>query len=318
MGTAFFARLFFCFVAATPAWSSPLAKNDRCSSLDIDIYDPVQYALARFHAMPASLRKVVQQGTLGKRDLHELGGSGSFNATTKLVVRSHPASLKFMNTIPVAELAIGTPPQFMKVMLDTGAEDLVVPVKGCNRCKYETFDPSLSESYLMVEEPFRTEYGDGCVTTGTAAVDVVSIGGRVVPDQPFGAVSDVSETFQTDLWSGLLGLGISTPGPDDNPSFFEELRRRGSLNADDYFFTLSLAESTAIRDRLKFGVLDEQLFQPPINYHPLMPLPPNTPEPQWWTIKSDGFFLDGNQVTRPFIALLDTGTLLVDHLWSQR
>merc|ERR1712196_336825 len=95
----------------------------------------------------------------------------------------HTISLTdYFNNQYVGSLEIGTPPQKLTVVFDTGSSDLWLPAKKCGaKCgKHDTFDGSKSSTYEQVMNPhgtpaaFEVDYGSGRVT-GAQARDTVTL-----------------------------------------------------------------------------------------------------------------------------------------------
>ncbi|CAM9376205.1 unnamed protein product, partial [Discosporangium mesarthrocarpum] len=100
----------------------------------------------------------------------------------------------YYNNQYVGMLGIGTPPQALSVVLDTGSSDLWVPGQGCTACgNHATFDSSRSSTFRPVytsegkERPFEVDYGSGDVL-GVVAVEDVELAGLLLQDVTFGQV----------------------------------------------------------------------------------------------------------------------------------
>ncbi len=101
----------------------------------------------------------------------------------------------YFNNQYVGSLEIGTPPQKLTVVFDTGSSDLWLPAKKCGaKCgKHDTFDGSKSSTYEQVMNPhgtpaaFEVDYGSGRVT-GAQARDTVTVGGLKIEKVKFGEV----------------------------------------------------------------------------------------------------------------------------------
>lgn len=157
-----------------------------------------------------------------------------------------------------AHIALGSPPQNLTVLLDTGSSDLWVlsdnvtclpkgyqaadSWNGVNCSNGGLFDSSVSSSFRLnasanaayhpgngnskksaTSWPFQISYGDSSAANGLWASDTVSIGGVSVADFDFGYAQNAS--------SGLAVLGIGPAGneasTDENPSWtYENLPRK--------------------------------------------------------------------------------------------
>merc|ERR1719336_2729610 len=112
----------------------------------------------------------------------------------------------------VTDIYLGTPPQKLSCLLDTGSSDLWVPSMRCQACDTpnlfnadasQTFRP-LYDSY---GQPVSTSitYGSGTIT-GYYVHDSLTFGSVNVPDQSLIIVED-AHLPQTNSWDGICGLG---------------------------------------------------------------------------------------------------------------
>lgn len=115
----------------------------------------------------------------------------------------------------VATIALGTPPQQLKCLVDTGSADLWVPSKRCGNCGGQhhffadtssTFAPKY---YETVKGPrpkiYQVTYGSGMVT-GFGVQDTFSFGSWKVKNQSFIIVED-QDLPPSMPWDGIFGLG---------------------------------------------------------------------------------------------------------------
>lgn len=143
--------------------------------------------------------------------LGNLKGSSSERKEEQGVV---PTSLS-RNYALVAEISLGTPPQRLKCLLDTGSADLWVPSMRCRSCRTQnvftaqaskTFRPEWITNYRgreAREESIR--YGSGQIA-GYAVHDKLSFGSVSIEDQAFLIVED-AELPTSRAWDGICGLG---------------------------------------------------------------------------------------------------------------
>lgn len=113
----------------------------------------------------------------------------------------------------IAEIALGTPPQTMKCLIDTGSSDLWVPSKRCKRCNTANhFDADASSTFFAelahtrrgdAPKQVELDYGSGSVL-GFIVHDDLQFGSVEVEHQTFIIVEDVA--LPPSGWDGICGL----------------------------------------------------------------------------------------------------------------
>mmetsp|Transcript_172543 Transcript_172543/g.553149 ORF Transcript_172543/g.553149 Transcript_172543/m.553149 type:complete len:754 (+) Transcript_172543:151-2412(+) len=115
----------------------------------------------------------------------------------------------------IASISVGTPPQQMHCLLDTGSSDLWVPSKRCRSCENERhFHADLSSTFVPRLRstpdgdrpvPLHITYGSGEIV-GFPVQDTVSIGSVKLPNQSFVIVEEAALPPHR-TWDGICGLG---------------------------------------------------------------------------------------------------------------
>eukprot|EP00933_Yihiella_yeosuensis_P050722 TRINITY_DN48519_c0_g1_i1.p1 TRINITY_DN48519_c0_g1~~TRINITY_DN48519_c0_g1_i1.p1 ORF type:complete len:653 (+),score=115.39 TRINITY_DN48519_c0_g1_i1:281-1960(+) len=134
----------------------------------------------------------------------------------------------------VAQVSVGTPPQELTVLLDSGSSDIWLPSRGCNGCGSSgTFDVLASTTAKVLPAPPGKQVStrlDGSRTVSARVVqDTIVIAGITLPHQTF-LVADQSKDSQNDGahmkgFDGVIGLG--TPELVDGPAFCDALAAAG-------------------------------------------------------------------------------------------
>eukprot|EP00931_Biecheleriopsis_adriatica_P105544 TRINITY_DN8010_c0_g1_i1.p1 TRINITY_DN8010_c0_g1~~TRINITY_DN8010_c0_g1_i1.p1 ORF type:complete len:680 (+),score=129.12 TRINITY_DN8010_c0_g1_i1:50-2041(+) len=134
----------------------------------------------------------------------------------------------------VAPISIGTPPQQMRCLLDTGSSDLWVPSKRCRTCsgdnlfhadRSSTFSPDLVQT-TQGKRPVATKvsYGSGDIV-GYKVQDTLHFGGVEIKNQSFIIVEDAALPNDRS-WDGICGLGWKGLSELGNP-LYERMRQQG-------------------------------------------------------------------------------------------
>lgn len=90
-------------------------------------------------------------------------------------------------------IAIGSPPQTINVIFDTGSANLWAPASNCSNCGalHKKYDSSKSSTYVANGSIFDIQYGSGPVS-GFLSADTVSVGAVEVLRTTFAEITDVS------------------------------------------------------------------------------------------------------------------------------
>lgn len=106
--------------------------------------------------------------------------------------------------ITAVNLGVGTPPQNMIFILDSGSSDLWVPQTNSALCRNAnqqcsgtpfvtgSFDPAKSTSLMTVQQngPFFTNYVNGVSINGTFITETIQLGGKAVVNSQIGLGTD--------------------------------------------------------------------------------------------------------------------------------
>ncbi|RDL37557.1 Aspartic proteinase [Venustampulla echinocandica] len=117
----------------------------------------------------------------------------------------------------LAPIQIGTPPQTLNLDFDTGSADLWVwstelPSSITQQSSgHAIFDPKKSSTFKAANgSTWEISYGDNSSASGTVGTDNVTIGGLTIKDQAIELASKMSQQFTQSTGDGLLGLAFGT------------------------------------------------------------------------------------------------------------
>ena len=177
-------------------------------------------------------------------------------------------------------IEIGTPPQKIEVLVDTGSSDLWIPSStaevcragGCaGGCAGGTFTASNSTSYGVPRgEPpgFELKYKDGTSVEGNYSTDVVRIGQSVLDSYTFGLANDVGvdPTLDGSPVYGTMGLGFASQviglrhGNDfPYPTVPLALKQQGHIASQSY--SVYIDDLEADKGHVLFGGIDTAKYR---------------------------------------------------------
>ncbi|KAH8885347.1 acid protease [Thozetella sp. PMI_491] len=218
----------------------------------------------------------------------------------------------------VIEVSIGTPPQTVRIFVDTGSYELWVNPR-CNSSadpsicqKSGIYYPNKSNSSTYVGGNFAVTYGTGAVK-GSYWADIVNIAMVQLPAVQFAVADDSNYTF-----SGILGLGYSYPYSISYPSVLNLMVSQKLIGAP--IFSLGLGGEGDGFSEIIFGGVNRWKFTGPLEPVPIWP-PISQQDPHWiqyWVNVTSVGMSKPNQ--HPFVftpldtfnmpTLLDTGSTL--------
>ena len=186
------------------------------------------------------------------------------------------STLSNQETLYFADMAIGTPPQPLRLHLDTGSSDLWVNSAGSRLCESATkpcnfagtYAANSSSTYEYVNSVFNISYVDGSGASGDYVSDVLSLGSTSVDRMQFG-VGYTSTSAQ-----GILGLGyelnevqVNRAGLKPYRNLPTKLVEQGAISSPTY--SLWLNDVAATTGNILFGGVDTEKFQPPLYTLPI-------------------------------------------------
>lgn len=114
----------------------------------------------------------------------------------------------FQNIQFYASVSVGSPPQVVQLLVDTGSSNVWLP--GLNatglRFDFNAYNSSASTTYTAIGTPIELDYGSGAVR-GFQSSDDFSLGGIVAQQFVFTEVSQARGYSVGINFDGILGLG---------------------------------------------------------------------------------------------------------------
>jgi saccharopepsin len=210
-------------------------------------------------------------------------------------------------TLDFSTIAIGTPAQEFKVILDTGSSNLWVPSSACGSIAcylHSKYDSSASSSYTKNGTEFQIRYGSGEVA-GIISEDTLQIGDLKVKNQLFGeATNEPGLAFAFGRFDGILGLGYDSISVNHIPPPFYNMIDQKLL--DEPKFAFFLGDTNEGQDsEVVFGGVDKSHYTGKMTNIPLR-------RKAYWEVNLDSitFGKDTAELENTG-AILDTGTSLI-------
>jgi len=232
------------------------------------------------------------RGTIAKRLGAKLGETGG------IVIDD------FMNAQYYGDIGVGSPPQIVSVIFDTGSSNLWVPSKNKFLQRHHLYKHQSSRTYEPNGTKFHIQYGSGAVT-GVFSKDDVTLGPFSVKGYTFAEVDDtggMGPAYYLAKFDGILGLGWDSIVVGGGPTIFNQLVKSGQL--DEPVFAFYLTGSDGKDGELLLGGVD------PAHYSGNFDTIPLTSE-TYWQVALTGVRVGGRPVSSTTKAIIDSGTSLL-------
>jgi len=228
------------------------------------------------------------------------------------------------------ELTIGTPQQVLRVVLDTGSGNLIVPSSECMSaaCRnHTTFQANLSSTYNAVAsaegppmnrtvaaaaaargrspDSVTITFGTGQVS-GYFARDAVCLGSMCTDMNFISATNESDEPFKDVPFDGILGLALPRLSEEQGFSLVDALVKDGLLRRGLFSVFFADAESDEESEVL-FGDVREEHMAGPLSWVPVA-------NPGFWQVAMEDVAFNGQSINicgSGCQAALDTGTSLL-------
>ncbi|KAL6301849.1 acid protease [Sparassis latifolia] len=205
-------------------------------------------------------------------------------------------------------ISVGTPPQNVSVVFDTGSSALEFASTQCgSACANQTlFDPSQSSTFISSGKNttlyFETGVGvtpvipQNCWLEVVSAEDTISIGGLTAPNVSLFTIVNQSVSFDVDPFSGIQGMSTTGQG------FFTGLISQG-LPA---LFGMYLTPRAVGNAELTIGGYDDTKFQGNVTYSNIVAKAEGS-----WQLPSSGIYVNNQTASilqQPLPIIFDSGT----------
>lgn len=242
-------------------------------------------------------------------------------------------------TFYFASLTLGTPPQFLRLTIDTGSADMWVNTVNSSLCTQDpitcqasgTYSPLNSSTMQFINDEFEIVYADGTGASGSYLSDNLNFGGSTLESFQFGT------GYNSSSRQGVLGIGFKSDesevvdevGPA-YPNLPIALANAGLTNSLAY--SLWLNDISASTGSILFGGINTAKYHGSLSTVPILPDPDSRGDDL--VIGLSGLRLDSTELgvgqigseglpLFPSLSLLDSGStmiyldvVLVEHIWQ--
>ncbi|KAF9474318.1 acid protease [Pholiota conissans] len=285
----------------------PLSRRSRTHPLDLN--ERANRLLLKY-GLPPRLQSNVTSVPLGKRA-----------SSSSVAVTNHETDNDYF-----ASLEIGSPPQTLNVILDTGSSDLWLAGSTCSSgcdpqallyqsSKSSSFQGGTGNALSGLGVTIKLNYGSGSAT-GRTGQETVSMGGFTLTNQVFLDVSQVSGNITDADVSGIMGLAFVGLAQTTALPFWQALVRNNQLSSPEMSFYLARSSDPNKIDvdggMFTLGGTNPSLFTGEIEFQNISMQ--GTNNPLFWSLPVSDITIDGKSVPFPTIpgnGALDTGTTLI-------
>ena len=209
----------------------------------------------------------------------------------------------FQNAQYYGWVEVGTPPQRVRAIFDTGSSNYWTANKNRFLQNHYLYKHERSSTYEKNGTRFRIEYGSGPVS-GFFSRDAIHIGDLVLERYNFAEVDDTSglgAAFFIGKFDGIMGLGWDSIVVGGGPSPFGALVASGQLEKPEFAFFLGDEE----QGELVLGGSDSNHYEGSVTKVPLI-------AETYWEVALDAVQVGGaSALSTTKRAIVDSGTSLL-------
>jgi hypothetical protein len=204
------------------------------------------------------------------------------------------------------EVTVGTPPQTMEVIYDTGSSNLWVP--DVKKGSHSIYEHSKSSTYRANGTKFGIQYGSGPVS-GFYSRDSVNVAGVPLTDYVFAEVNDTKGlgiAYSLGKFDGICGMGWDDISVDGVTTPLRAIVRSHELTENVFAFYLG---NNGAAGELVVGGVNPKHYTGDFSYLPVIDTVPG--KRGYWAINLDGMSVGGKSATSAKKAIVDSGTSLI-------
>lgn len=203
----------------------------------------------------------------------------SANSTEKKLSNLLIKLTNFKDSQYVGYITIGSPPQMIPIIFDSGSSNFWVTSNKCTDpgCKmHASFNDVLSSTFSKLNNRVEVEFGSGIIE-GSFGKDTVAVGPLVSENQEFGEIeNEVGEIFTKLNFAGILGLSFPKLSDSNHVPFFDKIMKEHKLKNNWFAFYLS-ASTDPKPSTVIFGNPPAEFYEGDIKWY-------NVTEDFYWQI----------------------------------
>ncbi|CXI77936.1 plasmepsin X [Plasmodium berghei] len=212
----------------------------------------------------------------------------------------------------VGKLLVGTPPQEIHPIFDTGSTNLWVVTTECKEdsCKkVHQYNPNKSKTFRrsFIKQNLHIVFGSGSIT-GTLGKDNFILGNHIIRNQTFGLVksetsdnlNNADNVFEYINFEGIVGLGFPGMLTAGNIPFFDNLLKQYKNMTPQFSFYISPNDETST---FIVGGISKSYYEGDIYMLPVV-------KEYYWEVKLDAIYIGDEKICceEESYAIFDSGT----------
>merc|ERR1711976_1047857 len=205
-------------------------------------------------------------------------------------------------------ISVGTPPQQLRVVSDTGSSNLWVNKQTGWFSTHKHYDDTKSSTYVKNGSTFNIRYGSGPVS-GYYSKDTIHLGDIDITDYTFAEVNNtkgLGPAWAAGHFDGICGMGWDDISVDHVETPLRALVNSKKLGANQFAFYLG---SGGAKGELVLGGGDPAHYTGEFSTVPVIETVPG--KTGYWALKMDDAKIGGTSVTSVRKAIVDSGTSLL-------
>ncbi|KAJ6586724.1 aspartic peptidase domain-containing protein [Mycena sp. CBHHK59/15] len=203
-------------------------------------------------------------------------------------------------------VVIGTPGRSFNLLLDTGSPDMwvadILCSSGCG--SMPSYNPSQSSTFFQASTALASITYSGGIVYGGVVQDTVHMGKYTVLNQPFLAVTQISNLVIDGPVSGIMGLAFLSASPLNVTPFWQTLSSGGQLLSGEMGFWFK-----------RFGGNPNAQYEEPGGDIDFLNAAGSLVQPTYWMLSVSAITVQGKPVTitggAAALAVIDTGAALI-------